>query len=168
VDLIRALRAVLDPLVEHTTFAPFAPLEMEPLNVEYGGALSDGRIALFGFYQFPAERTITALLWTVLDPPSGSPEAAGQVVIRHHRTWGYDPSTHIDGLVRAIVAEVTGWLQPAGPTGGPGPETFCASMPGTPRRRRFLVAAKATARGPDGRLDRSSWPCAEARDDLRL
>ena len=117
-DLIRALQDVLDPLLEHTTFAPFAPLKMEPLNLEYGGILHDGRVVLFGFYQFSAHRTITALLWTVPDATPGRSAATGQSVLRRHQTWDYDPATDIDGLVQAIVAEVTAWLGLPAPTGG--------------------------------------------------
>ena len=113
---ICALRDVLDPLFEHT---PFAPVEVGPDALEYGGALGDGRVMLFGFYHGLARRTVTAALWTVPASTPGSCEATRYAVVERHRAWDYGPITDIDGLARDIVAEVVAWLQPPGPTSGP-------------------------------------------------
>jgi hypothetical protein len=116
VTFICALRDVLDPLFEHTTFAP---LEVWPDALEYGGALGDGRVVLFGFYHGLARRTVTAALWTVPAPTSDSGEATRCAVVERHRAWDYGQVTDIDALVRDIVAEVVVWLQLSGLASGP-------------------------------------------------
>ena len=118
---IRALRDVLDPLFEHT---PFAPLEVGPDALEYGGALGDGRVVLFGFYHGLARRTVTAALWTVPASTPGSCEATRYAVVDRHRAWDYGPITDIDGLARDIVAEVVVWLQLSGLASGPEAEAL--------------------------------------------
>ena len=114
--ILCALRDVLDPLFEHT---PFAPLEVGPRALEYGRSLGEGRVVLFGFYLCPARRTVTAAWWTAPTPTPGSGEATRYAVVERHRAWDYGPITDIDGLVRDIVAEVVAWLQLQGPTSGP-------------------------------------------------
>jgi hypothetical protein len=116
VTFIGSLRDVLDPLFEHT---PFAPLEVGPDALEYGGALDDGRVVLFGFYHGLARRTVTAALWTVPASTPGSGEAARCAEVERHRAWDYGQTVDADGLAREIVAEVVAWLQPPSPTSGP-------------------------------------------------
>ena len=120
-DLIRALRALLDPLVEQTPFilTEFRPLEAEAKirygALEYHGTLNEGWMSvLLGIYQLSARRTITAEMWVpenaLRQPPGASIDSAAL----HRQVWVYGPQSDGDALVRSIVAEVRNWLEPFG------------------------------------------------------
>jgi hypothetical protein len=130
-DLIRVLRDTLDPLIERT---PFAPSETESIIagggegidlLEYSGVQSDGRIVLFGFYHFSAQRTITAMMWTPADPTPGPPGVSRRSVVTYHEEWDYGPAIDLDDLVLAIVTEVATRLRRFAPAGEPDSATSC-------------------------------------------
>ena len=116
-DLIRPLRMLLDPLIEHTSFVldEEHPIVAEDDRIqgflEYHGTLNDGRIVLFGFYQHSLQRTMTAEMWVPDDTRGLRPDATVESVARRRHVWSYDSGTDGEDLVRAIVAEVAAWLQ---------------------------------------------------------
>ena len=120
-DLMRALRALLDPPVEHT---PFVLAEFQPFDadadirfgaLEYQGTLNDGRmILLLGIYQHPARRTVTAEMWVPENAMRHAPEDGTESGPLHRQVWVYGPQSDGDALVRSVAAEVTNWLEPFG------------------------------------------------------
>jgi hypothetical protein len=121
-DMIRALQALLDPLIEHT---PFAPTEFRPLDakigrrfgfLEYHGKLDDGRTVLLGLYQFSTWQTVAAEMWIPDDARRMLPEASIDSVAIHRQVWSYGLLTDGDALARTITTEVANWLRSFGST----------------------------------------------------
>jgi len=119
-DLITPLHALLDRLLGSTTFVLD---EIDPLDtrtgrtygvLEYHGALDDGRIVMFGCYQFAAQRTIIAEMWIPDDVGRIPPEAGIGSHAHRRRVWSYGPEADGEELARAIVTEVVTWLAPTG------------------------------------------------------
>ena len=117
-DMIRTLRSLLCPLVQHT---PFILTEVQPYKVQHGrryglleyhGTLDDGRVVLLGLYQLATWRTITAEMWVPDDAMRMLPEASIDSVAMHRQVWSYDLLTDGDALARTIAAEVATWLRP--------------------------------------------------------
>src|SRR4051794_19291888 len=119
---IPALRDLLDPLVEQTSFvlSDVAPLDTgtgtSSGSLEYHGTLDDGRLVLLSFYQHSARRTITAEMWGPDDVLRMLPDASIESIAMHHQVWFYSPAADTQALGRMIVAEVTTWLQSFDPT----------------------------------------------------
>ena len=121
-DFIRALQALLAPLIEHTSFALAEIRPVDPDTdsrfgfLEYDGKLVDGRVVLFGFYQLSVQRTITARMWIPEDVRRKPLQVWTEPAVMRRRVWLYGPRTDGDDLVRAMITEVTTWLQPVDPT----------------------------------------------------
>ena len=131
-DLIRALRATLHPLVEQTSFhlSDVAPLDVDIEQrfgfLEYRGTLADGRTVLLGFYQLADRRTITAEMWAPDDAIRRLPDVTVGAAALHRRVWLYSPIVEAQALTRIIYAEVTTWLQPGNQMTVRDPEAPCA------------------------------------------
>ena len=117
-DMVRALRTLLDPLMTPT---PFTLTEVRSLIaisgrrfglLEYHGQLDDGRTVLLGVYQFSAWRTITAEMWIPDDVRRMLPQASIESVAMHRQVWPYDLLTDGDALARAVATEVATWVRP--------------------------------------------------------
>jgi hypothetical protein len=127
-DLIRALRALLDPLVESTSFALSGVDALDADTgarfgfLEYRGVLDDGRIVLLGIYLLSAQQTIIAQMWAPDDVLRMVPEVGTEAVAIHHQVWLYSPIIDAQVLARTIVAEVRTWLQAFGPPSEPDTE----------------------------------------------
>jgi hypothetical protein len=136
-DLIRPLRGLFDPIVEDTSVVLDAEDPLPAGNgrahglLEYHGALNDGRMVLFGFYQHSAQRTVTAEMWVPDDVIRECPEPSIGAVGRRRQAWSYSPATDAQELARTIVAEVTTWLQSFGPA-RPSTSPFDPSTRGWP------------------------------------
>jgi hypothetical protein len=84
-------------------------------SLEYRRELKDGRVVLLSFYQLAAQQTLTAEMWIPEDVRRMLPDASIGSVARHRQVWSYGPNPEVEGLVRAIVAEVATWLQSSDP-----------------------------------------------------
>ena len=125
-DLIGALRRLLDPLVAQTSFVLTG---VEPLSVgargrygllEYHGVLTNGSVVLLGFYQRSTLRIVTAEMWSPSYSSGRHPDGSAGSVAMRYKVWPYDSTSDPDDLARAIVAEVTSWLQAVDQTSEPG------------------------------------------------
>jgi len=117
-DMVRALRTLLEPLIAPTPFSLTESRSLVAISgrrfglLEYHGQLGDGRTVLLGVYQFSAWRTITAEMWIPDDVKRMPPEASVESVAMHRRVWSYNLLTDGDALARTIAIEVAIWLQP--------------------------------------------------------
>jgi hypothetical protein len=124
-NLIHPLKALLAPLLVGTSFVldDVGGLkgndQIQHGVLEYHGTLKDGRVVLFGFYQLPDLRMISAELWVPGAAGLTYPKSNTEQMARRRRVWSYDQTADVEGLTRAIVAEVVGWLQCLAWTTGP-------------------------------------------------
>jgi hypothetical protein len=124
-DIIAALRRLLDPLVERTSFVltghvPYVSGTRQQYGLlEYHAVLTSGRLVLLGFYQRPGLGTITAEMWSPGHGSGISRVLGGNAVDTRYQVWSYGPAAEVDELVRTIVAEVASWLQTLDSIGGP-------------------------------------------------
>jgi hypothetical protein len=127
-DMVRALRTLLDPLIAPTRFTLTEARSLDARNgrriglLEYHAQLDDGRTVLLGLYQFSSWRTITAEMWTPEDVRRMPPEASVESAAMHRQVWPYGLLTDGDVLARTIVDEVATWLQPFYSAAEPGSE----------------------------------------------
>jgi hypothetical protein len=117
-DMVRALRTLLAPLIVPTPFTLTESRSLIAISgrrfglLEYHGQLVDGRTVLLGVYQFSAWRTITAEMWIPDDVRRMPPEASVESVAMHRQVWSYNLLTDGDVLARTIATEVATWLRP--------------------------------------------------------
>ena len=120
-DLIRALQRELDAIVTRRGFAlssvhlPGYSVDSQHGQLEYHARSEANRRVLLDIYHMPAQRTVTAELWSPSDLDCGLSELTIAAAAIRRRVWVYDPTTELSELTREIVREVASWLTPAEP-----------------------------------------------------